>query len=114
MRKPSLGEVLAATGGVQELQGRIDELRRRFQQNTGWRPGAFVSQFLRRWTERLDSVDAHLRAYIRPSYAEEPSMSEEEEIRMLEKRLEELKRRRARVDEERGRGHADLSVEGVI
>ena len=105
--------MLAATGGVQELQGRIDELRRRFQQNTGWRPGAFVSQFLRRWTERLDSVDAHLRAYTRPSYAEEPSMSEEE-IRMLERRLEELKRRRARVDEERGRGHADLSVEGVI
>jgi len=106
--------VLAATGGVQELQGRIDELRRRFQQNTGWRPGAFVSQFLRRWTERLDSVDAHLRAYMRPSHAEEPSMSEEEEIRMLERRLEELKRRRARVDEERGREHADLSVEGVI
>ena len=38
----------------------------------------------------------------------------EEEIRMLERHLEELKRRRARVDEERGRGHADLSVEGVI
>jgi len=115
-KKPSLGEVLAATGGVQDLQRRVDELRLNFRQNTGWTPGAFVSQFFRRWTERLDSVGTHMEWRQTPSYVEEtptrpPSMTDEDEVKMLE---EELRRRKERLRRrERERISADISVTGI-